>query len=54
MRRLKVKYIYSIVHNCPYTASEVVDNTISTVNVFKRQYIDNKPSQLLVVDGEVL
>ena len=44
MRRLKVKYIYSIIHNCPHTASEVVDNTTSTVNVFKRQYTDDKAS----------
>ena len=54
MRRLKVRYIYSIVHNCPYTASEVVDNTIGIVNVFKKQCTDDKASQLLVADGEAL
>jgi hypothetical protein len=52
MRRLKVGHICSIVRNCPYTASEVVDNTISVVNVFKRQCTDDKASQLLVVDSE--
>ena len=52
MRRLKVRYICSIVRNCPYTASEVVDNTISTVNIFKRQYINNKASQSLVTDNK--
>ena len=36
MRRLKVKYAPSIVHNCPRTANKVVDNTISAVNVFKK------------------
>ena len=54
IRRLKVRYIYSIIHNCPYTASKVVDNTINAVNIFKRQYINNKASQSLVVDGEAL
>jgi hypothetical protein len=53
MRRLKVKYIYGIVCNCPCTASEVVDNTINTVNIFKKQYTDNKASQLLIADSEV-
>ena len=52
MRRLKVRYIYGIVHNCPYTASEVVNNTIGVVNVFKKQRTDNKASQSLVVDGK--
>ena len=52
MRRLKVRYIYSIVHNCPYTASEVVNNTINIINIFKKQYTDNKVSQSLVADGE--
>ena len=42
IRKLKVGYIYSIVRNCPYTASEVVDNTTSAVNVFKRQCTDDK------------
>jgi hypothetical protein len=36
IRKLKVRYTPSIVPNCPYTASEVVDNTISIVNVFKK------------------
>jgi hypothetical protein len=36
MRRLKVGHIHSIIRNCPCTTSEVVDNTISTVNVFKK------------------
>ena len=36
IKRLKVKYIYGIVRNCPHTASEVVDNTISIINVFKK------------------
>ena len=44
MRRLKVGYIYGIVRNYPHTASEVVDNTISIVNVFKRQHTDDKAS----------
>ena len=52
IRRLKVGYMPSIVHNCPYTASEVVDNTISAVNIFKKQYTDNKASQSLVVNGK--
>ena len=52
MRRLKVRHVYGIVRNCPRTASEVVDNTIGAVNVFKRQRTDNKASQSLVVDGE--
>ena len=34
----------SIVYNYPCTASKVVDNTISTVNIFKKQYTDNKVS----------
>ena len=54
MRRLKVKYISSIVHNYPYTASKVVDNTISVVNIFKKQCINNKASQSLIADGEAL
>ena len=44
MRMLKVRYAPSIVPNCPCTASKVVDNTISIVNVFKKQRIDNKAS----------
>jgi hypothetical protein len=44
MKRLKVGYIYSIVCNYPCTTSEVVDNTISAVNVFKKQCTDNKVS----------
>jgi hypothetical protein len=52
MRRLKVKYVHSTVYNCPCTASEVVDNTIGAVNVFKKQYTDGKASQLLVVDSK--
>jgi hypothetical protein len=43
-QRLKVGYIYNIVYNCPHTTSEIVDNTISTVNIFKKQYTDNKAS----------
>ena len=41
---LKVRYTPSIVPNYPYTASEVVDNTISIVNVFKKQRTNNKVS----------
>ena len=52
MRRLKVGYIPSTVYNCSCTASEVVDNTISAVNIFKKQYTDNKASQSLIADGE--
>ena len=44
IRRLKVRYIPSIVYNCPHTANKVVDNTINTVNIFKKQYTDNKAS----------
>ena len=44
MRRLKVGYIPSIIYNCPHTANKVVDNTIGTVNVFKKQYTDDKAS----------
>jgi len=44
IRKLKVRYVPSIVPNYPYTASEVVDNTISAVNVFKKQYTNNKVS----------
>ena len=44
MRRLKVGYMPSTVRNCPHTASEVVDNTIGAVNVFKKQYTNNKVS----------
>ena len=39
---LKVRYTPSIVPNCPYTTSKVVDNTISVVNVFKKQRTNNK------------
>ena len=52
IRRLKVGHAPGTVRNCPCTASEVVDNTISAVNVFKKQHTDNKASQSLVVDGE--
>jgi hypothetical protein len=52
MRRLKVGHAPSTVRNCPRTASEVVDNTIGTVNVFKKQRTDDKASQSLVADGE--
>ena len=52
IRRLKVGYACGIVRNCPCTASEVVDNTIGAVNVFKRQCTDDKAFQSLVVDGE--
>ena len=40
------------VHNCPRTANKVVDNTISAVNIFKKQYTDNKASQSLIANGE--
>ena len=36
MRRLKVRNAPSIVRDCPPTTSEVVDNTISIVDVFKK------------------
>ena len=36
IRKLKVKYTPSIVPNYPYTTSEVVDNTINVVNIFKK------------------
>ena len=52
MRRLKVGHVPGTVRNCPRTANEVVDNTIGTINVFKKQYTDDKASQLLVADGE--
>ena len=42
----------SIVRNYPHTTSEVVDNIISIINVFKKQYTNNKASQLLVTDGK--
>ena len=35
IRRLKVGNVPNIVRNCP-TASKVVDNTISTIDVFKK------------------
>ena len=44
IRRLKVKHIFNTVYNCPRTASKVIDNIISTVNIFKKQYTDNKVS----------
>ena len=44
IRRLKVRNTPSIVHNCPYTTSEVVDNTISVVDVFKKQRSNSKAS----------
>ena len=52
IRRLKVGYIYGIVRNYPRTTSEVVDNIIGIVNIFKRQCINNKASQSLVADGK--
>ena len=52
IRRLKVRYTPSTVHNYPYTASKVVDNIISTVNIFKKQYTDNKASQSLIVNSK--
>jgi hypothetical protein len=52
IRRLKVGHIYSTVHNYPRTTSEVVDNIISTVNVFKKQCTDSKVSQSLITDSE--
>ena len=42
----------NIVYNCPRTANEVVDNIISTVNIFKKQYTNNKASQSLIADHE--
>ena len=44
MRRLKVGHAPGTVRNYPRTANEVVDNTISAVNVFKKQCTDNKAS----------
>jgi hypothetical protein len=44
IRKLKVGYTPSTVPNYPRTASKVVDNTISVVNVFKKQRTDNKAS----------
>ena len=44
----------STVYNYPRTTSKVVDNNISTVNFFKKQYTDNKVFQSLVADSEVL
>ena len=52
MRRLKVGYAPSTVHNYPRTANKVVDNTIGAVNIFKKQYTDDKASQSLIADGE--
>ena len=43
MRRLKVRNAPSTVHNCP-TASEVVDNTIGAIDVFKKQCSGSKVS----------
>ena len=54
IRRLKVKYMPNIVYNCPHTTSKVVDNIISAVNVFKKQYTNNKASQSLIIDSKVL
>ena len=42
----------STVHNYPYTTNKVVDNTIGTVNVFKKQHTDNKAFQSLVADNK--
>ena len=52
MRRLKVKHTPSTVRNCPHTTNEVVDNTISAVNIFKKQHTDNKASQSLITDSK--
>ena len=52
IRRLIVGYIFNTVRNCPRTASEAVDNIIGVINVFKKQYTDDKASQLLVIDGK--
>ena len=52
IKRPKVGYAPSIVYNCPYTASKIADNTISVVNLFKKKYINNKASQLLVADNK--
>ena len=35
IRRLKVRNAPSIVYNCP-TTSELVDNTIGVINIFKK------------------
>jgi hypothetical protein len=43
-----------MVYNCPHTANKVVDNTISTVNVFKKQYTNNRAPQPLVADNKAL
>ena len=52
MRKLKVGHAPSTVPNCPRTASEVVDNTIGAVNVFKKQRTDDKASQSLAADSK--
>ena len=49
---LKVGYTPSIVHNCPCTTNKVVDNIISTVNLFKKQYTNNKAFQSLIADSK--
>ena len=36
IRRLKIRNAPSMVYNCPHTASEAVDNTISVVDIFKK------------------
>ena len=42
MRRLKVRNAPSIVHDYLRTASKVVDNTISAVDIFKKQRSNSK------------
>jgi hypothetical protein len=44
MRRLKVGKTPRTVRDCPPTTSEVVDNTISVVDVFKKQRSGSKTS----------
>jgi len=44
MRRLKVRNAPSTVRDCPRTASEVVNNTIGAVDIFKKQRSDGKAS----------
>ena len=54
MRRLKVGHAPSTIYNCPRTANKVVDNTIGIINIFKKQYTDNKASQSLVANSKAL
>jgi len=44
IRRLRARRAPSIVRNYSYTTSEVVDNIISVVNIFKKQRTNNKAS----------